>query len=62
MSQLVQDVNGFCIIRQHEYTQYDAGYAVIDQHDKQVAWFADAENDEEGQDTALAEAVEWCKL
>lgn len=61
MSKFIQEVNGFDIVRKFEYTHLDTGYAVIDKEGEQVAWFDDVESDEEGQDTALAEAIEWCK-
>jgi len=61
MSKFIQEVNGFDIVRKFEYTQFDTGYAVIDKDGEQVAWFDDVEGDEEGQNTALADAIEWCK-
>jgi len=61
MSKFIQEVNGFDIVRKFEYTEFDTGYAVIDKDGEQVAWFDDVEDDEEGQNTALADAIEWCK-
>ena len=61
MSKFIQEVNGFDIVRKFEYTQFDTGYAVIDKAGEQVAWFDDVADDDEGQDSALADAIEWCK-
>tara|TARA_R110000868_G_scaffold44601_1_gene148837 strand:- start:398 stop:550 length:153 start_codon:yes stop_codon:yes gene_type:complete len=44
------------IIRRFKYSQFDTGYAVVDENGEVQAFFDDVEDDD---DAALAAAQEW---
>ena len=47
------------IIRRFKYSQFDTGYAVVDENGEVQAFFDDVEGDD---DAALAAAREWVQL
>ena len=46
------------IIRRFKYSQFDTGYAVVDENGEVQAFFDDVEGDD---DAALAAAQEWVR-